>query len=329
MADHPHHHHSHEHHHHAHDHHHHHHALPEMGPGNRLQRAFVLGLVLNGLIVVIQVIAGFWSNSLSLLADAGHNLGDVLGLLIAWGASWLVKRQASSRYTYGWRRSSILAALLNAGLIFVALGAIAVEALHRLQNPPPLQENIVILVASLGILFNGFTAWLFMKDQHDLNLKGVFLHMVTDALVSLGVVLGAIAIMMTGWMWLDPVMSLGIAVLIGWGTWGLFQDSLSLLLDGVPNHLESRAVQTYLQELPQVMTIHDLHIWAISTTETALSVHLVVENHSTDDAFLQTIQEGLQHHFGIQHSTIQLENGQLSLDCSHHQCYPAVAPNKN
>ena len=322
MADHPH------PHPHSHDHHHH-HALPEIGQGSRLQRAFLWGFLLNGLIVVIQIVAGFWSNSLSLLADAGHNFGDVLGLLIAWGASWLVKRRATSRYTYGWRRSSILAALLNACLIFVALGAIAVEALHRLQNPPPLQENMVILVASLGIVFNSITAWLFMKDQQDLNLKGVFLHMVTDALVSLGVVLGAIAIMVTGWMWLDPVMSLGIAVLIGWGTWGLFQDSLSLLLDGVPNHLESQAVQTYLQELPQVINIHDLHIWAISTTETALSVHLVVENHSRDDHFLRTVQEGLHHHFGIQHSTIQLENGQLPLDCSHQLCYPAVAPKKS
>ncbi|MGL5032308.1 MAG: cation diffusion facilitator family transporter [Microcystaceae cyanobacterium] len=305
------------HHDHHHDHHGHHHHHSPSNPN----RAFIIGLVLNIFIVVIQVIFGFVSHSLSLLADAGHNLGDVLGLLIAWTASWLVKRQASARYTYGFRRSSILAALLNASLIMIALGAIAVEALHRLQNPQPLQENIVIIVASLGMILNGFTAWLFSKDQQDLNLKGVFLHMVTDALVSLGVVLGAIAILITGWTWLDPLMSLVISVLIFWGTWGLLKDSVALLLDGVPVNIKTQAVQTYLQELPNVVAIHDLHIWAMSTTENALTVHVIVENSLPNDQFLQTLQQEIKEYFGINHTTIQLENGQNLLACRTQNCY--------
>jgi len=314
MAD----HHHHDHHHHHHEHHHHHHA----GETGKLNRAFLIGFVLNTSIVVIQVIFGLWSNSLSLLADAGHNFGDVLGLLIAWGASWLVQRRASAHYTYGFRRSSILAALLNACLIFVALGAIAVEAIHRFQNPPELKEGIVIVVASLGIVLNGLTAWLFAKDQQDLNLKGVFLHMLTDALVSLGVVLGAIAIMVTGWMWLDPAMSLVITVLIFWGTWGLLKDSVALLLDGVPAHIETQAVQTYLQEFPGVVAIHDLHIWAMSTTETALTVHLVLGDRPMDNELLQTLHQEIKTYFGIAHSTIQLENGISPLNCQSRGCYP-------
>lgn len=306
-------------HHHDHEHHHYHHS---MTTGSR-NRVFLIGFILNILIVIIQIIFGLLSNSLSLLADAGHNLGDVLGLLIAWGASWLVQRQASAHYTYGFRRTSILAALLNACLIFVALGAIAVEALHRFQNPPALKEGIVIIVASLGIVLNSLTAWLFAKDQHDLNLKGVFLHMLTDALVSLGVVLGAVAIIFTGWTWLDPAMSLVITVLIFWGTWGLLKDSITLLLDGVPSHIETKAVQAYFQEFPGVIAIHDLHIWAISTTETALTVHLVLEDRPMSDELLQTLHQDIKSYFGIAHSTIQLENGPSSLNCLTYTCYPS------
>ncbi len=312
-----------EHHHHGHSHaghphspHGHHH-----GPTN-YNRAFLIGFILNVVIVSVQIIFGLYSNSLALLADAGHNLGDVIGLIIAWGASWLVRRRPTARYTYGLRRSSILAALLNACLIMIALGAIAVEAIHRLQNPPELKEGIVIIVAAVGMICNGFTAWLFAKDhQKDLNIKGVFLHMLTDALVSLGVVLGAIGITLTRWYWLDPVMSLIITVLIFLGTWNLLKDSVNLLLDAVPNDVELHAVQTYLQELPGVQDIHDLHIWAMSTTEIALTAHLVIPNHELDDNFLLKINQDLQKNFGIKHTTIQLETGNTALICEYHKCY--------
>ena len=304
------------------DHHHHGHHHHPPSPGNK-NRIFLIGFGLNVGIVVLQVIFGLLSNSLSLLADAGHNFGDVLGLLIAWGAVWLGQRQASIDYTYGLKRSTILAALLNASLILVALGAIAVEAVHRFQNPVAIQENMVIVVASLGIVLNGFTAWLFAKDQHDLNMKGVFLHMLTDALVSVGVVLGAIAIMVTGQNWIDPAMSLVIAVLIFLGTWGLLKDSVRLILDGVPTAIEMQAVQTFLQEHPDVISLHHLHVWALSTTETALTVHLVVDPRLATDKILQDINQSLAKNFGILHSTIQLETTETLNQCqaTDQSCY--------
>ena len=308
-------------HHHDHDHHNHGHHHHHPAPSN-YNRAFLIGLILNVAIVVLQVIFGLISNSLALLADAGHNLSDVLGLVIAWVASWLVRRRPTARYTYGLRRSSILAALVNACLIMIVLGAIAVEAIHRFQNPTELKEGVVIIVAAIGMLFNGFTAWLFAADhQKDLNIKGVFLHMITDALVSLGVVLGAVGIMLTGWIWLDPLMSLIITVLIFFGTWDLLKDSMNLLLDAVPNNIEIKAVQTYLEELPGVLGIHDLHIWAMSTTETALTTHLIVSNHQLDDDFLLRVNKGLQDNFGLEHTTIQLEQGNSSLNCNGKKCY--------
>ncbi len=304
-------------HHHNHsDHTHHHHA-----PSN-YNRAFLIGLILNLAIVLLQVTFGLLSNSLALLADAGHNLSDVLGLVIAWVASWLVGRRPTARYTYGLRRSSILAALLNACLIMIVLGAIAVETLHRFQNPSAIKEQTVIIVAAIGMVFNGFTAWLFAADhQKDLNIKGVFLHMITDALVSLGVVLGAVGILLTGWTWLDPLMSLIITILIFFGTWNLLKDSMNLLLDAVPNNIDIKAVETYLEELPEVLGVHDLHIWAMSTTETALTVHLRVLNHQLNDTLLSKINQGLQNNFGIEHTTIQLENKKISLNCDDEKCY--------
>ena len=204
----------------------------------------------------------------------------------------------------------------------IVLGAIAVEAIHRFQNPTELKEGVVIIVAAIGMVFNGFTAWLFAADhQKDLNIKGVFLHMITDALVSLGVVLGAVGIMLTGWIWLDPLMSLIITVLIFCGTWDLLKDSMNLLLDAVPNNIEIKAVQTYLEELPGVLGIHDLHIWAMSTTETALTTHLIVSNHQLDDDFLLRVNKGLQDNFGLEHTTIQLEQGNSSLNCNGKKCY--------
>ncbi|MEB3309589.1 MAG: cation diffusion facilitator family transporter [Snowella sp.] len=317
-----------EHHHPHHAHKEHSHSGHHHGPVN-YNRAFLIGFILNVIIVAVQIIFGLLSNSLALLADAGHNLGDVIGLVIAWGASWLVLRRPTARYTYGLRRSSILAALLNACLIMIALGAIALEAIHRLQNPPELKEGVVIIVAAIGMICNGFTAWLFAKDhQTDLNIKGVFLHMLTDALVSLGVVLGAVGIMVTRWYWLDPVMSLIITILIFVGTWNLLKDSVSLLLDAVPNDIEFHAVQTYLQELPNVQDLHDLHIWAMSTTEIALTAHLVIPHHELDDTFLLKINQDLQKNFGIKHTTIQLETGNPALTCEHHQCYRSYAPQK-
>ncbi|MEB3160378.1 MAG: cation diffusion facilitator family transporter [Synechocystis sp.] len=306
-----------DHHHHGHSAHHHHHPAPTPGSKNRI---FLISFGLNLGIVVLQVIFGIWSNSLSLLADAGHNLSDVLGLLIAWGAIWLGQRQATLNYTYGWKRSTILAALLNASLILVALGAIAVEAIHRFQNPMPIQENIVIIVASVGMVFNGFTAWLFAKDQHDLNMKGVFLHMLTDALVSVGVVLAAIAIMVTGQVWLDPAMGLVIVILIFIGTWGLLKDAVRLILDGVPTAIEMKAVQTFLQEYPHIISFHHLHVWALSTTETALTVHLVVDPALDTDQILPDINQALTKQFGITHSTIQLETS--------NSCYPCPPTDK-
>lgn len=309
--------------HHHHGHHSHHHHPPSPGSKNRI---FLISFGLNVGIVVLQVIFGLLSNSLSLLADAGHNFSDVVGLLIAWGAVWLGQRQASINYTYGLKRSTILAALLNASLILVALGAIAVEAVHRFQNPVAIQENMVIVVASLGIVLNGFTAWLFAKDQHDLNMRGVFLHMLTDALVSVGVVLGAIAIMVTGQNWIDPAMSLVIAVLIFLGTWGLLKDSVRLILDGVPTAIKMQAVQTFLLEHPVVLSLHHLHVWALSTTETALTVHLVVAPTTTPDQILQDINQALAQNFGILHSTIQLETTETLNQCqvtdsNCYQCY--------
>ncbi|MGH2415201.1 MAG: cation diffusion facilitator family transporter, partial [Microcystaceae cyanobacterium] len=244
-----------------------HHHSHDRGKPN-YNRAFVIGIVLNAGFVVLEALFGFLTNSLALLADAGHNLSDVLGLLLAWGASWLVRRRPTQRYTYGLRRSSILAALLNASLLLVAMGALILEAIQRFSNPLPVSEGAVIGVALIGILINGVTALMFMSGrERDLNIKGAFLHMAVDALVSVGVVLTGIAILATGWLWFDPVVSLMIATVIIVGTWNLLRDSVNLALDAVPQGIEPLAVRTYLAEFPGVVAVHDLHIWAMSTTE--------------------------------------------------------------
>jgi cobalt-zinc-cadmium efflux system protein len=283
--------------------------------------AFIIGISLNVGFVIVEAVFGFLNNSLALLADAGHNLSDVLGLLLAFAASWLVRRRPTQRYTYGLRRSSILAALLNASFLLVAMGAIALEAIQRFSNPTPVNGSTVIGVALVGILINGITAMLFMSGrERDLNIKGAFLHMAADALVSAGVVLAGVAIMATGWLWFDPVVSLIIVAVIVAGTWNLLRDSVNLALDAVPEGIEPQAVRTYLEELPGVVGIHDLHIWAMSTTETALTAHLVMLTGNPGDAFLSRIAMELHDKFGIEHTTIQVETGNFLLPCDQKSC---------
>lgn len=298
------------HHSHAHDHDHPH--RPE-----NYNRAFIIGTILNVGFVGIEVSFGLMTQSLALLADAGHNLSDVLGLLLAWGASWLTQRPATQRFTYGFGRSSILAALLNAMLLLVAMGGISWEAIQRFRDPNPVPGLTIIGVAMVGVFINTITALLFMSGRkHDLNLRGAFLHMAADALVSLGVVLAGIAILLTHWYSFDPVVSLIIVGVVVVGTWQLFKDSLNLALDAVPNNIEVQAVQTYLGELPGVKTVHDLHIWAMSTTETALTAHLVMVQGYGGDRFLHETCEALHDHFGIEHTTLQIETGDPEYPCS-------------
>ena len=279
-------------------------------------RAFTIGIALNVGFVVIEVVFGLFANSLALLADAGHNLSDVLSLLFAWGASILVRKLPTQRHTYGLRRTSILAALINALVLLVAVGAIAWEAILRFGHPEAVASDTVIWVASVGIVINGFTAWLFMSGQkQDMNIRGAYLHMMADAAVSFGVVLAAITIKFTGWLWLDPVMSLVVAVIIGIGTWGLLRESLSLALDAVPANIHPAKVEAYLAGLPGIEAVHDLHIWAMSTTEIALTVHLVKPDAVIDDLLLVQINNELRELFGIQHTTVQFERGDTSHPC--------------
>lgn len=269
--------------------------------------AFAIGATLNTAFVIAELIFGYAANSLALISDAVHNLSDVVALLLAWGAAWLSQRRPTDRHTYGYRRASILAALFNAGLLLVAVGGIVVEALNRLAEPAPVTGLTVILVAALGVVINGLTALLFMRGRHgDLNIRGAYLHMVADAGVSLGVVVAAGIIMLTGWLWLDPAISLVIAAVVFWSGWGLARDSVNLALDGVPRGIELSKVREYLGGLDGVLEVHDLHIWAMSTNETALTAHLV-RPVGSDDAFLQYVCAELSHRFAIHHATLQVE----------------------
>lgn len=273
--------------------------------------AFALGAALNVAFIVVEAGAGFYANSMALLADAGHNLSDVLGLLIAWGATLLMKRRPTLRYTYGFGSSTILAALANAVLLLIAVGAITLEAVQRLGNSaPPVNDVTIIIVASIGILINGFTAWLFVSGtKHDVNIRGAYLHMAADAAVSLGVVLAGFAMLATGWDWLDPVVSLVVAGVIVWGTWGLLKDTMRLALHGVPARISTDGVRSKLVTLPGVESVHDLHIWPMSTTETALTCHLVMPAGHPGDAFIVSTAKMLQKEFDIRHSTLQFEVG--------------------
>jgi cobalt-zinc-cadmium efflux system protein len=273
------------------------------------------GVALNTLFVAAEAVAGVTAGSLALLADAGHNAGDVLGLLLAWGASWLARRPPSRRYTWGLRRSTIYAALANAVLLLVACGGIAWEAIHRLQSPAPVAGPIVIAVASLGVVINTLTALLFLKGHSDANVRGAFLHMAADAAVSLGVVLAGAAIALTGATWIDPVTSLVVAAVIVAGTWGLFRESLDLALDAVPRGVEPEAIEAALTALPGVREVHDLHVWGASTSEISLTTHLVTVDGTDHDRLLADAEAVLRERFRVAHSTIQIEGPAACEQC--------------
>lgn len=284
--------------------------------GGNYNRAFIISVALNTGFVIIEAVYGIRANSLALLADAGHNLSDVLGLLLAWGASTLSRRLPTPRRTYGLRRSSILAALLNASFLLVVSGGIGWEAIKRFREPSSVAGVTIITVAAIGVVINTVSALMFLSGRkNDLNIRGAFLHLVADAAVSVGVVLAGIAIISTGWLWFDPAVSLIVTVVIVAGTWQLFRESLDLITDAVPAGIEPLAVRTYLSELSGVTGVHDLHIWAMSTTETALTVHLVMPSGYPGDAFLARLVGELHDNFGIEHPTIQIETGDPSYSC--------------
>lgn len=270
--------------------------------------AFLIGIVLNTAFVVIEATYGWLSGSMALIADAGHNLSDVLALMLAWAASVAAKRPPTDRFTYGYKSSTILAALANAALLLIAVGAIFYETIARMAEPAPVEGMTMVVVAGIGIAINTGTALLFLRGrENDLNIRGAFLHMAADALVSLGVVIAGVAILWTGAVWIDPAVSLLIVLVIAWGTWGLLKDSVKMSLLAVPRGISEGAVRGYLTGLPGVEAVHDLHIWPMSTTETALTAHLVMPGGHPGDAFLREIAEELEHHHRIGHTTVQVE----------------------
>ena len=273
--------------------------------------AFAVGIALNTAFVVVEATFGFLSGSMALVADAGHNLSDVLGLIIAWGATVAARRPASARFTYGLKSSTILAALANAMLLLFAIGAIAVETVNRLVTPTEPQGWTMIWVAGIGIVINTATALMFARGRKsDINIRGAYLHMAADALVSAGVVIAGALILLTGAHWIDPLTSLVILLVIGWGTWGLLRDSVKMGLAAVPDGVDEGAVRGFLAGLPGVTLVHDLHIWALSTTETALTAHLVIPGGHPGDGFLHSAADELKHHHRIGHVTLQVETGE-------------------
>ncbi|MFZ1317832.1 MAG: cation diffusion facilitator family transporter [Candidatus Nitrotoga sp.] len=271
-------------------------------------RAFAIGIALNVMFVVVETIYGWQADSLALLSDAGHNLSDVLGLLVAYGGLYLARLRPNQKHTYGLGRATILAALFNAMILLIAIGGIVWEAVGRFSHPVPIQGGIVMLVAAIGVVINGITAWLFMSgNKTDLNVRGAFLHMAADALVSLGVVIAGAMFIWTGWAWLDPAISLVIAVVILWSTWDLLRQSVHLSLDGVPVSIQLDKVKNYLVAQPNVIEVHDLHVWAMSTSEIALTAHLVVRDGHPGNEFLCRVAEELHDNFTIGHVTIQIE----------------------
>ncbi|WP_430415763.1 cation diffusion facilitator family transporter [Parasphingorhabdus sp.] len=301
--------------HHSHDHHHgqithsHHDRHGPHGhvPAN-FSRAFALGIALNTLYIIVEVIYGLMAGSVALLADAGHNLSDVLGLAVAWAGAELAKRPPSKQFTYGLGGSSILAALLNALFLLVACGAIAWEAVSRIGSPAPVASTTVIIVASIGIVINFGTAMLFMRGQkEDANIRGAFLHMMADAGVSAGVVVAGIIIYFTGLYWIDPLISLVIVGIIFWSTWGLLSEAVRMSLSGVPRNIDIEDVMDSLSEFQGVQTVHDLHIWPMSTSENALTAHLVMPDGHPGKGFLAEVERDMKRRFAIHHVTIQIE----------------------
>lgn len=296
-------------HHHEHHHGHHHHHPENYGI------AFAFGIILNVAFIIIEVIYGMIGDSLALLADAGHNLSDVLGLGIAWIAVLLGKKAPTFKRTYGYKKSSILAALFNALFLIVAIGIIVWEAVQRFTSPAPVAGGTVIIVAFIGIVINTVTALLFMSGRkNDLNIRGAFLHMMADAVISLGVVISGFIMLLSGWQWIDPLVSILISIAILIGTWGLLSESLNLSLDAVPNGIDLHKIYDYLMNLPTVLEVHDLHVWGMSTTEPVLTVHLIRSDIFDNDDMLQRLSKELHDLFGIEHTTIQIEKG--TFDCS-------------
>ena len=298
---------------HAHDHHGHRHDHRSNGHG----RAFAVGIALNLGFVIIEAWYGFQTGSLALLADAAHNLGDVGGLLLAWMAYAATKLRPSARKTYGWQRGSILASFVNAAILLVAMGSLGWEAVQRLQQPAPIAAGTVMVVAAIGVLINAATAMLFMSGgKTDLNIRGAFLHMAADALVSVGVIIAGALYLWQGWTWIDPLTGIIIAIVVIFGTWSLFRQSLHLLFDGVPEHISVTEVRQSLAAIAGVASVHDLHVWAMSTSEPALTAHLVVRDERSGDGILRDAQVVLHERFDIHHITLQLEAEPCADHCS-------------
>lgn len=306
--------HSHQHNHHDHDHSHgHHHPVPQS-----FNFAFGIAVLFNFSFTIFQIIFALVSGSMSLLADAAHNFGDVFGLVLAWGANWLLTLPARERYSYGFKRTTIIAAIINALILVATSALISYESIYKLFHITQMNERIVAIVAIIGIAVNGGTALLFMRGAHDdLNIKGAFLHLIGDALISIGVVVAAVIIMFTGWMWIDPLMGLLIVAIILWGTWGLLRDSVRLILDAVPRNVDQQSVFEYLQKLPGVTAVHDLHIWGLSTKEIALTAHLVMPEKKLSDAEFKEINHILKTQYHINHVTIQVEAGSMEHPCEY------------
>jgi cobalt-zinc-cadmium efflux system protein len=287
-----------------------HHGHHHHGTIDPTQRAFAVGVTLNLIFVAVELFFGFQANSLALLADAGHNFSDVIGLLLAWGALVVAKRKPSARFTYGLRSTTIMAALVNAMILLVAVAGISWEATQRIFSPEQVSGSTMIWVALLGVIINTVTALMLQHgSKTDLNVRGAFLHMMADAAVSVGVVIAGLGMLYLGWQWLDGVVSLLIAVVILWSTWGLFRESINLALHAVPSNIDVGAVRDYLAELPGVTNVHDLHVWAMSTTESALTAHLLMPGGHPGDVFLHNISHGLESNFHIHHATLQIEIG--------------------
>jgi len=295
-------------------HHHHHHAAPDYS------RAFAVGVALNIIFVVIEVAYGVMANSLALITDAGHNLSDVLGLLLAWGANYLAGKKPSRRRTYGYSRATILASMFSGLLLLAAVAVISWEAVNRFFTPSEPVGQTIMIVAGIGVLINSITAWFFVSGKdHDLNIRGAYLHMAADALVSLGVVISGFVIWKFGLKWFDPLSSLLIAAVIFWSTWGLLRDSLNLAIDAVPRDIDPEVIRKWLSDQPGVKGLHDLHIWPISTTETALTAHLLMSEPPADDEFLHKLAMQLQEMFKISHATFQIERGDGDHPCKQSQ----------